>query len=174
VRRVVVNASPLIHLSKAHALRLLIAIFDEVLIPPAVYKEVVSRGLERGYEDAARVKRAVDQGEIVVRDAPSWRVKEVLDSFPKLDLGEAEVLALALELGVAVIVDEREARLAARSLGLEYHGTILILVTAVRRGIISVREALELLDRLVSGGFRLSDELLRRAQEELRSLARRR
>mgnify|MGYP000633815192 CR=1 FL=1 len=134
--RVVVNASPLIHLSKAHALRLLIAIFDEVLIPPAVYEEVVSRGLERGYEDAARVKRAVDQGEIVVRDAPSWRVKEVLDSFPKLDLGE--VLALALELGVAVIVDEREARLAARSLGLEYHGTIFILVTAVRRGIISV------------------------------------
>jgi len=136
VRRLVVNASPLIHLSKAHALRLLIAIFDEVLIPPAVYEEVVSRGLERGYEDAARVKRAVDQGEIVVRDAPSWRVKEVLDSFPKLDLGE--VLALALELGVAVIVDEREARLAARSLGLEYHGTIFILVTAVRRGIISV------------------------------------
>jgi len=50
---VVADSSPLIHLSQIGRLNLLREFFDELLIPPAVYREVVlegqgTAGLERG------------------------------------------------------------------------------------------------------------------------------
>jgi len=170
VRRAVVNSSPLIYLSKIHALHLLTRVFDEVLIPQAVYGEVVSRGLERGYRDAVRVKEAVERGEILVQDAPQREVERILRNFPELDPGEAEVLALALRLGATVVVDERAARLAARSLGLEPHGTLYILIAATKRKVIDAEEALKMLDKLVNENFRVSAEVLRKARAELEAL----
>jgi predicted nucleic acid-binding protein len=85
-----------------------------------------------------------------------------------VDEGEAEAIALALEKGWRLIVDDRKARLWARRLGVRVIGTAGILVRAKRGGLVpSVKP---LLESLKQAGFHLSSDLvaevLRLAGEE--------
>ncbi len=48
----VTNSGPLIVLAKLNHLRLLSAMYDTVIVPQAVYDEVVTVGLRHGYPDA--------------------------------------------------------------------------------------------------------------------------
>ncbi|CCI21527.1 conserved hypothetical protein [Microcystis aeruginosa PCC 9808] len=71
----------------------------------------------------------------------------------ELDKGEAEAIALALELGAdQVLIDERRGRRIAARLNLRYTGILGILVEAKNRGLIS--EVKPLLDALINqAGF---------------------
>ena len=171
--RALANSSPLIYLAKARALHLLTSLYSEVLIPLAVYTEVVVKGLNKGFEDAARVEDAMRKGLIRVCEVSSGETGRVLRVFPELDPGEAEVLALALASKPChVIVDDRPARIAARLLGLEPHGTLYVVLASVRMGLLTPREGLKVLDDLVLAGFRLAPELYARARTELERLIR--
>ncbi|UNQ73786.1 DUF3368 domain-containing protein [Infirmifilum sp. NZ] len=166
--RAVANSTPLIHLARTRALRLLGAVYEEVVIPRAVYEEVVVRGLERGFSDVEAVKSAVESGLVRVAEAPGGEADVIARSAPLIHRGEAEVFALALLMRPChVLVDDRAARLVARSLGLEVHGTLYVLVAAARRGAVAPEEALLILDRLVLRGFRVSAGLYARIREEL-------
>ncbi len=159
MKRAVVNSSPLIYLSKAGYLHLLWSIYEEILIPKAVYVEVVEEGKKRGYADASVVEEAISSGRIRVEKAEQRPASELSSRFRFLDKGEAEVLALALQLKPChVIVDDKTARLAAYALGLEPHGTVYIVLRAALSGLISPGEALVALDSLVLSGMRLSVE----------------
>ncbi len=156
------DSSPLIHLSRIGRLGLLRDLFGEVLIPEAVYREVVVEGGDRpGAREVARAPW------IRVAGIRSEHLKRALMLL--LDEGEAEAIVLALEAGASlVLLDDREARLQAKRLGLQVTGTLGILLRARRLGLIgSLREELE---RLKETGFRVSpeleDEILRRAGEE--------
>jgi predicted nucleic acid-binding protein len=88
----------------------------------------------------------------------------------ELGAGEAEAIALAIELSAArLILDEKKARrIAAHQFQLPVTGTLAILLLAKERGLIpQVREAL---DALSNGGFHMSEALfrdvLKRAGEE--------
>ena len=59
---VVSNAGPLIALSKLGRLGLLLKLYDEIIIPGEVYKEVVVNGARLGAQDAFSVKRIVSGG----------------------------------------------------------------------------------------------------------------
>ena len=50
--KIVTNASPLIFLAKIDKLELLIELFEEVIIPVQVFAEVVTKGKEKGMDDA--------------------------------------------------------------------------------------------------------------------------
>jgi len=170
--RAVANASPLIYLSKKGALHLLSILYSTVLIPRAVYREVVVKWLEKGFEDAAKVEEAVRKRMLTVREAPVRLVDSIASMAPGLDRGEAEVLALAYQMrGCHVLVDDRLARRAACRLGLEPHGTIYVIASAARRRIISVEDALKLLDELVQSGFRISVKLYLKARKSIQELS---
>jgi predicted nucleic acid-binding protein len=79
-----------------------------------------------------------------------------------LDRGEAEVIALAQELGSdLVLIDERLARRHAKRLGLKLTGTLGVLLRAKRLGLIpSVSPSIE---QLLEGGIRLSDSVISEA-----------
>lgn len=82
----------------------------------------------------------------------------------ELDPGEREAIQLALEAGVdTLLMDESEGRREALRRHLRVTGTIAVLETAARRGLIDFRGALE---RLEQTNFRLSpkirDEFIRR------------
>lgn len=87
-----------------------------------------------------------------------------------LDEGEAEAIVLALEINASLIlIDDREARLQAKRLGLRVTGTLGILLRAKKLGLIkSLREEL---DKLKGTGFRISknleEEILKAAGENL-------
>ena len=148
---VVSDSSPLIHLSQIGRLNLLKDLFHELLIPPAVYHEVVIEGGGR-------------PGSEEVREASWIRVVEIRDKHLKrllqflLDEGESEVIVLALEVKASlVLLDDREARLQAKRLGLRVTGTLGVLLRAKKLRLIeSLREEL---DKLKKTGFRISRSL---------------
>ncbi|WP_223257355.1 DUF3368 domain-containing protein [Phormidesmis priestleyi] len=77
-----------------------------------------------------------------------------------LDRGEAEAIALAIELKADwTLLDEREGRKVAKSLGLKVTGVLGILLRAKQLGEI---ESLQLVidDLINKAGFRIAPELL--------------
>jgi len=79
-----------------------------------------------------------------------------------LHRGEAEAIALAVELqGAIIALDDKKARITARRLGLKVIGTLGILILAKKKGLISdLREEIE---KLLHISFRLSQEVIQEA-----------
>ena len=82
-----------------------------------------------------------------------------------LDLGEAEVVALAREVAAdRVVMDDLDARRIARRVGLDLIGTVGLLLAARLRGEIpAVRVEIE---RLLDLGFRVSPSLVEAVLKE--------
>lgn len=159
--KVVADSSALIGLSSIGHLDLLRERFPEgILIPRAVWKEVVEQG--RGRPGA----HAVEVAEwIIERDVTTTGVAHLLET--TLEKGEAEAIALAHETGAdVVLLDERDARHAAKQLGLHVLGTVGVLMWARKVGRIpNLRGALDALEE--SAGFRIGPALRARALREV-------
>lgn len=158
---VVADASVLIGLSAIGQLPLLHARFPSgIFIPEAVWREVVDEG--RGRPGAQEV---ADADWITVRSAAARGMVQLL--LADLEQGEAEAIALAHETDADIILlDERDARRAARRLGLRPLGTIGILIWAKQSGRVSnLREVLDKLQ--AEGNFRMSQTLYERALREV-------
>ena len=131
----VTDAGPLIVLAKLNHLYLLSALYREVIIPRAVYREVVIEGQARGYPDA-RMIRSFLQNRNWEPKAPSTIPLELQQDI-RLGAGEREALALAKEYQAIVLMDEVYARSIAESIGLKTVGSLGVLVEAYRKGVLS-------------------------------------
>ena len=148
---VVADASPLIYLSRVGVLEVLAELFGEVMVPRAVWAEVVDRRPSAPGLDvltSAHWIRVVDT-ELAVTDLG-------------LDAGETAAIQLALTLRAELLlIDERLGRRVAVARGITVRGTLGVLVQARRAGALpALRPVLE---RLVAEGFRISPALLREA-----------
>lgn len=150
--RAVVNAGPLVALSLVGRLDLLPALFKELWIPEAVYREVAVAGL--GRPGAAALSDATWSDR--VRPAPEPDPLLVAE----LDPGEAAVISLARASVpcMAVIDEKRGRRIAHQVYGLPVKGTAGLLVEAKRRGLLNELRA-TLLD-LKRAGYYLSDAVI--------------
>jgi len=117
--RAVVNATPLIALAAIGRLHLLQDLFDEVIVPQAVWRAVVAAGADKPDADTWAAAPWL----------PVMRAEQeaVLDALLLgLDAGEMEVLLLARRIAPdRVLIDGRQARRAAFALGLPVKGTLL-------------------------------------------------
>lgn len=103
---------------------------------------------------------------------PEWvTVETVQDRYRQkilemqIDKGEASALALALETpDSTVIIDDYRARKAAEKLGINYTGTIGVIIKAKLTGIVSSIKPL--LAKIKQTDFRLTDEIERQALRE--------
>ena len=143
---IVSNSSPLIHLAMIGRLDLLKLLFDRVFIPSTVKMEVVDRGKEEGKADAFLIEGEIENGWIVVED-PGYSAEDIADS-AGIDAGEAEAIMLARSRQCLVLIDDLAARRFASGLGLEVTGSIGVVVRAVKVGLISRDEGLDVLDKL--------------------------
>ena len=149
---VVADASPLITLAAVDQLRLLQPLYTEVLVPPTVHREATG-------------PTPIAPGAQQVRRADWIRVQEVNDTLlidalrVELDLGEAEAIALAVQISASVLLmDERRGRAAAQRLGCRVVGVLGVLIEAKQRQQISaVRPILDAMR--TQAGFRVSEEL---------------
>lgn len=156
---VVSDTSPLTSLAAIGHFDLLRKAFGEIHIAPGVWEELNKGGRRHPgsseVENASWVQRhEVGDGNLVVvlrRD---------------LDRGEAETLALAIELQAEVVLlDEQEGRRVATRLGLRPLGVLGILLEAKRRG--EIEEVRSLLDALRHrAGFFLSECLYQETLEQ--------
>jgi predicted nucleic acid-binding protein len=148
---VIADATPLIGLARIDQLDLLLKLFDQIIIPQAVFAEVVTNAPHRPGAEAVKqaswiqVKSVADQNKVAYLRAD-------------LDPGEAETLVLAEELSADwLLLDEAKARLAAQLLGLRFIGTVGLLLLAKRRGHIS--QVQPLLDALMRQSFHLTPRI---------------
>ncbi len=149
---VVSNSSPLVSLSAIGRLELLRNLYGMITIPRAVHREVVLQG--SGRPGAAEVHSFEW---IICCDVRTPNIVTALQS--KLDHGEAEAIALALELqSDLLLMDERLGRMEAARFSLRFIGTLGVLIEAKARG--HLQEVKPALDELsINAGFRMSEEL---------------
>jgi predicted nucleic acid-binding protein len=151
----VVNASPVIALSRIGQAELLIQLPDQIILPQAVAEEI-SAGPEN---DPAR--QAVEDGLFEIVETPS-PPSEVL----AWDLGKGETAVLSFTLSNpdwTAILDDGAARRCARSFSLPITGTLSVVILAKQYGLIE--SAAQVLRALQSNDFRLEDAVIRAALE---------
>ena len=146
--RIVADSTCLIALERISRLDILPALFEPVLIPPAVEQEF---GISLPW---LKLERLFDQTLVVA-------LKMMLDD------GEAEAIALAQEQKCRIILDDRQARSVGSHMGLRVIGTVGTLILAKQRGILpTIKPVLQNLD---DTGFYVSaalkEEALRLAGE---------
>lgn len=156
---VVSNASPLIGIARIDKLDLLRELYGELVIPEAVWHEVVVRGAGQPGAEQIRASEWIRQEHVENRTLVQVLAQD-------LDVGEAESIALALELQAEILLmDERLGRQTADRLGLRYIGVVGILVQAKHKGLIDRIESL-LVALRNRAGFRISDELYVRVLQD--------
>lgn len=150
----VVNASPLIFLSKAGMIQLLQLEGPEVLVPKAVADEILKRGSQ---DITARVLESTTWLKAIdAPDIPS------LIQFWDLGQGESSVLAHAyFHPGVTAIMDDGPGRYCAETLGLPLRGTLGLVMLAKKRRVIPA--ARPLVAQLKQHGMFLSESVIDRA-----------
>ncbi len=152
---IVSDTSPIINLAIIGELRLIKAIFNKVIIPHAVYHEIVIAG--------AGLPGAID-----ILNADWVEVKQCTDLTllnqlrNSLHYGEAEGITLALETQAELLlIDENSGRTVALAYGLTVTGTLGIILRAKSQGLIpSVKP---LMDALIQNArFFVSNHLYQR------------
>lgn len=156
---VVSNSSTLIHLAAIDRLGLLEEFFGHILVPSAVWREVVEQGV--GKPGVENVRSARQVGWIEVETPTDTALLRLLQY--DLDEGEAEAIALAIEhQAELVLLDESEARRVADLYGLQKTGVIGLLIRARQGGLIgSLRDELSRLS--YQGNFWIEEKLYRQA-----------
>lgn len=164
--RGVADATVLIYLAKLGVLDLLDELFDDVLLPETVRREVVDRGREAGYPDAFAVANATDES-LHVRAlsgetaAHATRLREQA----ALGAGESAAIALAAAENARCLTDDHAARKTAETLDVPVVGTIYLLLRALESGRFSLEEYVGYLESLDAHGFRMSASLYQQAVE---------
>ncbi|MCC7537650.1 MAG: DUF3368 domain-containing protein [Deltaproteobacteria bacterium] len=160
----VADSSPLIALASIGRLDLLPRQYESVVIPPAVYREVVLEGNDRS--GAAEVGQAT-WVRVVPLEEPAQleQIRELRAAYSGLGSGEIEAVLLASLLGAdELLMDDPRGRQLARLRGVRVVGTIAVLVAAHDRG--WTGDPVPEVERLADQGFRVSratlDDLPRR------------
>jgi predicted nucleic acid-binding protein len=157
---VVSDASPLISLSALGQLDLLCQLYGEVVVLMAVWQELAQ---------APAFAPGLAQQPVADAQAAGWMRVVAATNRPlvtqletALDPGEAEAIALAVELNPSLLlIDEREGRQSARSLNVSLTGTLGVLLRAKALGHLPAIKPL-LTDLIQKYDFRLHPGLVNR------------
>ncbi|MGJ3253596.1 MAG: DUF3368 domain-containing protein [Elainellaceae cyanobacterium] len=152
---VVSDTSPITNLTAIGQLDLLRQLYTNIVIPIAVYNEMVA--VDTVVPGAVEVQTLSWIQTQVVADAQS--VIDLQSSQDDIDLGEAEAIVLALELGAdLLLMDERRGRRLAENCGLRVTGLLGVLLQAKRNGFIT--SVKPIMDQLIEeADFRISSQL---------------
>jgi predicted nucleic acid-binding protein len=132
-------------------LDLLQKIYSQIIIPPAVYSEILE--LEKNGKDLNHFRS--QKWILVEQNFP----RKISSLPPKnIDPGEAEALDLAIYIKAdRLLIDERKGSALAKQLGITTIGLLGILKIAKENNLISSVKIL--LDQLIENNFWLSNEL---------------
>lgn len=153
VRRIV-NASPLILLSKIDRLDLLGVGGLQVIAPQAVLVE-----LRAHPQPDSNLERALHEGRIQEVNAPA--VPQIIQAW-ELGAGESAVLAFTHGDDAAeAVLDDGEARRCAQALGVSVRGTLGIVLLAKQMG--EIAAARPVIEQLRVAGLYLTDKITSQA-----------
>ena len=152
--KVICNSSPFIGLAILNIVHVLWDIFDEVIVPTAVFTEITKNG--RNHIGKIELEGAISEGKIHI-----YSVKDELfvnRFLGKLHRGELEVISAAKELDAQyLLLDDKAARTLAETLLLEPSGLIgLLKILKLTNKIDSIKPYL---DKLIENGYWISKKL---------------
>lgn len=125
---IVSDTSPINNLAAINHRHLLHHLYGTVLIPEAIYRELTDSNFP-----VAGTTEVQPFDWIQTRAVSNLTLVEALSN--ELDIGEAEAIALAVEMQAEqVLMDERRGRLIANRLNLHCTGVLGILVEAKAQG----------------------------------------
>ncbi|MDD1416155.1 DUF3368 domain-containing protein [Dolichospermum sp. ST_con] len=151
---VVSDTSPLSNLAIVGYLSLLQQIYNRVIIPQGVAEELINASDE---ENLIAGVLSLDWIEVI--PAKNLELISILRNNHNLDRGEAEAIALVIELEAdELLIDERLGRREATRLGLPITGILGILLVAKQRKLIpTVQPVIDAL--IIQASFRVSSQL---------------
>lgn len=152
---VVSDTSALSNLALVDHLWLLEAIYQTVIIPEVVASELAAAS-------NPTISSMLQLSWIQTQSLTNSQLADQLQQERGLDAGEANAIALALELQADdLLIDERLGRQEARRLGLSIIGILGILLIAKQRNLIP--QVQPVMDALINqAGFRVSSQLYQR------------
>jgi len=148
------DTGPIIGLAKANRLSLLKNLFEKVLIPPMVRKELFAKtGNEWELIDNA-LTDFIKISEINPLDETTKLILEGLND------GEMQAIGAALSMGndVILLMDDRAGRQAAEKLNIKITGLVGVLLLAKERGLI--KSVVDVIEEIRNNGYWLSNSLV--------------
>jgi uncharacterized protein len=127
---VISNTSPLLNLAIVDHLFLLPQQFGKIYIPVAVLNELK---IDENLPGSSALRMAINDGWLVTQPVKNSALVNLLRR--DLHQGESEAIALAIELAAnKILLDEKEARQAARALDLSITGILGVLLRGWHEG----------------------------------------
>lgn len=152
---IISDTTPIISLMKAEQLDLLQKLFHEVIIPEAVFLELVSN---TKFQKEAQIIRNCTY--ISVEEVVDTKSVNIFRRVTGLDAGESEAIVMADEKKAdLLLMDERKGRIVAKQMGLAITGTVGILLQSFDEGLLNADEVRESTNKLKECGIRISDSL---------------
>ena len=150
---IVADTTPIISLIKIGLLELLNSMYGEIILPEAVFNELISNPSMSGEAEVIRKSSYLK----VKRIGNEFAVK-LLQKQLNLGAGESEAIVLADTLKAdLLVIDERKARGIAKSMGINITGTLGILVDAKKQN--RIEKLKPFLEELMSNNIRISEKL---------------
>lgn len=148
------NSSPLILYARVGRLDLLHKVFGDILIPDAVYAEVVGAG--------AGLPGSIETSSLAwirLRSTAS-NPQQLPPQFRNLGAGETEAVLLAQALNLPLLIDDLDGRRAAEAMGIAVTGSAGVLLLAKESG--HIAQVQPILDQLLAARLRLASSVVLR------------
>jgi predicted nucleic acid-binding protein len=153
MRKVVVNTTPLIALSHIGQLDILKKMYGEILIPNAVYNELLAKP-----DSICKIEVDNSKDWIMVEEIKNQMAKSMYKT--QLHEGEVEVMILAQEVSAdLVIIDDANAKKHAKYLKLPVTGTLGVLIKAKQNGYVDKLKPM--LQMMIENGIYISQDLVK-------------
>ena len=153
---VVSDTTPLISLMKASRLHVLQSLYNEILIPEAVYAELTEN---QEFQGEAEEIKCCPFIKVVMVSEP--RAVDILQRATGLNLGESEAIIFADENKAnTLLMDEAAGRRVAKSMGIHTMGTIGVLLGAYDEWIITARDVRTAIEKLRQAKRWISKDLI--------------
>lgn len=143
---IVSDSTTLIILLDLKRVDLLSNLFAKIYIPHAVFQEI-------NFKNEIEIPNCME----VVKVKES----ELLHSLNNLlDQGESEAIALAKELNLPLIIDEKKGRKIAQNSNIKMIGLLGIVYINIKKNFMSEENAKIFLKNAVDNGYRISEKLI--------------
>lgn len=159
----IIDSSVLIHLSRIGKLNLLKDFFGEVTITGDVYRETVEEAV--GKVGISEIKKACEDW-IKVKDVKNKTIKEMA-RLEGVEEADASLIILAKEEKDVLISNDYVMISLAKSKGLRSWWLTALLLKAVKKKLVSRKEAKRMLSELVKSGLRLKIEVYEAVLNEI-------
>jgi len=145
--KAVSDSTPLIHMIKIGCINFLKILFDEIIIPEEIYKEIIE-GKKIGKNEIFMIEKLIEEKFISLKKSASTAEIE------NLDKGEKECISLCKKLNIStILIDEKEGFAISQLFNLIPIRTTSILLILLDKKIINFDKYKDLLKNLIEGGY---------------------